>query len=148
MDRIEFAEFVKARARELAEKETFEPIVFILKDEGIGVFPLSFPKTLWRPILVTVLQQLKADAYVFATEAWRCDLPEDSPWRKKIESGKLRVRDLPPEDLSEDLLVCYVDKLGSKAWIAPIKAGYIGGWKPTDEGGDIELGGEMVIKEW
>ena len=156
MDIREIAEGVKSQVGLMIEDgDELSPVLFAVSGEEVKIvgFELNeHVKEGWQVLLPTLLHRFDAAAYIMVVEAWRSiQLAEDSPLTKRLESGELRVSQLPQDDKEEVVQMLVVENGKSfQCWCAKIKSiadrRFITGWEEPPEA--IKIAGRMIVSEW
>jgi len=153
MDELEkVVSFVMDKSRNIIDSgDTHEPIMLIITPESVHTVGLyNMNKDTFCDAMTDLFRQFHAYAYVFINEAWQAKIKKDSPLILKLNSGKITVQDLPPDDKEEILTITAVENgLSYRCYEANIKytkSGnrYLDKWKELK--GNVT--GRMVIKEW
>lgn len=131
------------------------PVLFVISGEEVSIVGIELTEDIkeeWHMLLPALLHRLNATGYIMVMEAWRTiDLAKDSPLVRRLQSGEVRISQLPADDKEEIVGMFVVDNGKScQCWNAKIgrttHGRFITGWEKLSE--DMEMVGRMVIREW
>lgn len=145
----------KTRSRDVIEMGMeHDTILMALTPKGVHIIKIEFSekaKVIFSPALATLLKSINAYAYVLINEAWMTKIDPSSQIYKELSDGKKQVRDLPPDDKCEVVMITeavknrYINQYVAEIKYTPNYKRYLDdNWKKSPD----EPIGRMVIKEW
>jgi len=147
---------IKSQVKVIIEDNNDEqqPIMFVFTPERTIIAAMELTdetKAVYRPMMTALLRKLNAFAYISINEGWTYTAHDiHSQEAREVLSGKVQVRDLPPHDRQEIVMITVIEnKKSSEVHQAKIihtkdDRRVIGEWLKRDEIGE----GRMIVKEW
>lgn len=98
------------------------PILFYNSKNDIAIVPLNtIPKNQWKEYIFKIAKKEKLNQYILLVESWTVTLPPTHPLVKHLQSGKLRISDLPDDMKSEIAMLQQTYRNGvTNIWTAQI----------------------------